>query len=179
MATAPGTVGRTHRLHGFRCRTRPAAGSRRGVTAAAYALLSLFLHMMLRLGSLPFARLCAAREREVFAYLPRFHPSNDLSTLLPAQAPEPDSSTASSSRTPTSPSGSKPWVQPHPTPGPRTVLSGSLGRGVRLPRRRQEHRREGPWRGGRRDPPHGALGSAGLARARHRHDAQAQSHGRD
>jgi hypothetical protein len=25
MATAPGTVGRTHRLHGFRCRTRPAA----------------------------------------------------------------------------------------------------------------------------------------------------------
>lgn len=66
------------------------SGSRRGVTAAAYALHSLFLHMMLRLGSLPFARLCAAREREVFAYLPRFHPGNDLSTLLPARAPEPD-----------------------------------------------------------------------------------------
>lgn len=46
--------------------------------------------MMLRLGSLPFARLCVAREWEAFAYLPRFHPSNDLSTLLPAQAPEPD-----------------------------------------------------------------------------------------
>ena len=79
-------AGRTHRLQGFRCRTRPAAGSRRGVTAAAYALLSLFLHMMLRLGSLPFARLCVAREREAFAYLPRFHPGNDLSTLLPARA---------------------------------------------------------------------------------------------
>lgn len=89
MATAPGTAGRTHRLQGFRCRTRPAAGSRWGVTAAAYALLSLFLHMMLRLGSLPFARLCVAREREAFAYLPRFHPGNDLSTLLPARAPEP------------------------------------------------------------------------------------------
>lgn len=93
MATAPGTVGRTHRLHGFRCWTRPAAGSRRGVTAAAYALHSLFLHMMLRLGSLPFARLYVAREREVFAYLPRFHPSNDLSTLLPARLkPYPPSS---------------------------------------------------------------------------------------
>lgn len=46
--------------------------------------------MMLRLGSLPFARLYVAREREAFAYLPRFHPSNDLSTLLPARAPEPD-----------------------------------------------------------------------------------------
>ncbi len=66
------------------------SGSRRGVTAAAYALHSLFLHMMLRLGSLPFARLYVAREREAFAYLPRFHPSNDLSTLLPARAPEPD-----------------------------------------------------------------------------------------
>ena len=93
MATAPGTAGRTHRLQGFRCRTRPAAGSRRGVTAAAYALLSLFLHMMLRLGSLPFARLCVAREREAFAYLPRFHPGNDLSTLLPARLkPYPPSS---------------------------------------------------------------------------------------
>ena len=115
MATAPGTAGRTHRLQGFRCRTRPAAGSRRGVTAAAYALLSLFLHMMLRLGSLPFARLCVAREREAFAYLPRFHPSNDLSTLLPAQAPEPDSSTASSSRAPTSPSESKRWATASPS----------------------------------------------------------------
>lgn len=93
MATAPGTAGRTHRLQGFRCRTRPAACSRRGVTAAAYALLSLFLHMMLRLGSLPFARLCVAREREAFAYLPRFHPGNDLSTLLPARLkPYPPSS---------------------------------------------------------------------------------------
>lgn len=46
--------------------------------------------MMLRLGSLPFARLCVAREREAFAYLPQFHPGNDLSTLLPARAPEPD-----------------------------------------------------------------------------------------
>lgn len=46
--------------------------------------------MMLRLGSLPFARAYASREREAFAYLPRFHPGNDLSTLLPAQAPEPD-----------------------------------------------------------------------------------------